>query len=210
MPYWMIFLVLINYTFTSTYPLSTERFCVCHTNYETNHSGLAKIPALDWGTESDIINQKKWSPFLATAVIWLNKMYNFAICTEFSIIWHVLKLTQFLVNEKQTPILYRTIVTPLGRWNRGCNIPISRFQNDNILAFHLNIQYSNFKMPLSLRPTGINILFPLSRPTLQKGAHLKNFGKKFYFILFNFCSFHYKFSIEPTQEDQNVHMQPYS
>ena len=100
MPYWMIFLVLINYTFTSTYPLSTERFCVCHTNYETNHSGLAKIPALDWGTESDIINQKKWSPFLATAVIWLNKMYNFAICTEFSIIWHVLKLTQFLVNEK--------------------------------------------------------------------------------------------------------------
>ncbi len=36
-----------------------------------------------------------------------------------------------------------------GPWNRGCNIPISRFQNDNILAFHLNIQYSNFKMPLS-------------------------------------------------------------
>ncbi len=36
-----------------------------------------------------------------------------------------------------------------GRWNRGCDIPISRFQNDNIPAFPLNIQYPNFKVSLS-------------------------------------------------------------
>ena len=35
-----------------------------------------------------------------------------------------------------------------GRWNRGWNIPISRFQKDNIPIIHLNIQYSNFKMQL--------------------------------------------------------------
>ena len=36
----------------------------------------------------------------------------------------------------------------LGRWNRGCNIPISRFQNGNIPVFRPNIQYSNFRMQL--------------------------------------------------------------
>ncbi len=48
-----------------------------------------------------------------------------------------------------------------------------------------------------LRPGGINILFPLSRPTLVKWATQKKFGKKIYFIFYRYIIFFHKINFIP-------------
>ncbi len=60
-------------------------------------------------------------------------------------------------------LLLQTLPFP-GCWNRGSDIPISRFQKDNIPVFHINIQYSNFEM-LICYDYLLSILFVSNTPT---------------------------------------------